>query len=220
MMKRAMTFLMLSGALVACGGIAADDIVTTDSGSDAGIDGHPPDAKPLSPFCPATIPPQGSACALKNSTIMCEYGDDPRWTCNTMAYCNNGTWLYSQTDSAWCPTPATNPAACPATFAAAQQGGVCTATAPCHYAEGWCACMNLGGPPIPDAGPPSSSWVCSFALAPGCPAVRPHLGATCTQPNLECDYSACDDPDGLSVQCDPTTMVWMHGFGAPCAGAQ
>jgi hypothetical protein len=213
-MKRAVLLMMLSA--VACGG-KVDDVIP-DAGSDGEVapDATPP--PPLDPGCPAAQPTDGTACAKEG--LECEYGPDPRWTCNWVASCYQGRWSVTTTNDAWCPTPSENPAACPGSFTEASQAGVCDAPGtPCQYAEGWCSCMFFGGPPLPDGGGQDYSWQCGFGLATGCPASRPRLGTSCTAPDLDCEYSACDQPSGLSVRCDVSTHTWAEGFGSVCAGA-
>lgn len=200
----------------ACGG-KTDSTQGQDAGtdSDVGPDGfvHPTPALP----CPTVQPADGTACS--KSGIECEYGDDPRWTCNWIATCDGARWSVATTNDAWCPTPATNPDACPATFAAAQQGNSCDAPGtPCQYAQGFCACSWIDAPPMPDAGQ-LYDWQCAWGPAAGCPAKRPRLGTSCNDPSLGCDYGACDVPTGLSVSCDPDTMTWTENFGSLCAGA-
>ena len=200
-------------ALAACGG-KTDDVVPTDAGHDEGVD-----AKPLpNPVCPSAVPQDGSSCSHEG--VKCEYGSDPRWTCNTIAYCSSGRWSVGTTNDAWCPTPDPNPPSCPASFSTAQQGAACSDPGtPCQYSQGWCTCMWLGGPPIMDGGP-EYTWECSYGTtSTGCPSARPRLGTPCNMPGTSCDYGVCDQPSGLSVQCDETTHTWTDGFGAPCAGA-
>lgn len=200
-------------AFAACGG------KTDDGGSDAATDATPvTDAQP-STGCPDyAMPKDGSACSEEG--LKCEYGSDPRWTCNWIAYCHQGRWSDSTTNDAWCPTPAQNPASCPATFASVPQGSECTsADVPCQYPQGWCSCMYWGGPPMPDGGGPTYAWQCSYGTSTGCPATRPRIGTSCSMPDLECDYGVCDQPSGLSVRCDGSTHTWADGIGAPCAGA-
>lgn len=204
-------------ALVACGG-KTSDVVTDAGGPDDGVDAkpHPTPA----PDCPTAQPQDGSSCTKEG--IACEYGDDPRYTCNWVASCTQGRWSVSTTNSAWCPTPQPNPASCPATHDLAVQGGDCTDIGvPCEYPEGWCSCIDVGGPPMPDGGGPQAMWMCqsSAQFTQGCPSTRPRLGTACAQADVQCSYSPCGSPDGLSVQCDSTTMTWAPGFGDLCGGA-
>ncbi len=200
-------------ALAACGG-KQDDPTTGDAGSD----GAKADAQPLSPDCPTAQPSDGASCS--HDGLSCEYGSDPRYTCNWLATCSSGTWSVSTSNDAYCPTPATNPSACPATYGAAQQGSACTAVdVPCSYAEGWCSCVFVGGPPIPDGGGPDSIWMCGGSLSAGCPASRPRIGTPCTASGVMCAYAPCNTPDGLAVACDPSTGTWNTTFGNMCAGA-
>src|SRR5580765_1873144 len=102
MMRR---YLPLLACVFAC-----DEVVTDDGGVDAANE-TTPDAKadmsftidcadatfvdvvlspipPSCPPCPATMPPQGSAC---DASIECEYGTDERVGCNPMAVCGEPT---------------------------------------------------------------------------------------------------------------------------------
>jgi len=210
---RKVAWVAAAFALAACGG-------KTDSsppGTDAGTDGfvHPTPSLP----CPTDQPADGASCT--HDGVECEYGSDPRYTCNWVATCSNGMWSSSTSNDAWCPTPQANPAACPATYG---QPGACTDSdvgAPCQYAEGWCSCIFVGGPPTPDGGGPDTSWMCfdQATMTSGCPKSRPRLGTACAQGDLECDYSPCGTPSGLAVQCDSSTLTWAQSFGSPCAGA-
>ncbi len=205
-------------AVAACGGKTDDAAGDAGNAGDAAADhATPADAAPLPDHgCPGAQPQEGTACATE--TLQCEYGNDPRWTCNWVATCAKGRWSVATTNDAWCPTPATNPAACPATFTAASQGGVCpSAGVPCDYAEGFCTCLHYGGPPFPDAGQPADTWACNYIPGTDCPAARPRLGEPCAPAGTECDYGVCDLPSGLSVQCDLTTHTWRTGSGSPCA---
>ncbi|HEY1955086.1 MAG TPA: hypothetical protein VGH28_05725 [Polyangiaceae bacterium] len=215
-MKRLAVIVAL--ALAACGGKTDSQSTTqSDAGSDGAPDAfvHPTPSLP----CPDAQPQDGASCSHEG--VECEYGNDPRYTCNWIATCGQGTWSVTTTNDPWCPTPPTNPAACPATY---NQTGQCTdgeVGVPCQYAEGWCSCIFVGGPPMPDGGGPDTAWMCfdQSSVTPGCPATRPRLGTSCTQTDLQCNYSPCGTPSGLAVQCDAQTFTWTQSFGGVCGGA-
>ncbi len=213
MTSRLFFFALVAAATVACGG-KTDDVIV-DGGGDGPING---DSGPgPGPSCPASAPNPSSACSIDG--IQCEYGTDPRWTCNTVAMCMGGTWLFGDFGGQGCPTVSGSD--CPAAFSDIHQGDSCTETnAPCNYSSSsateFCICGSLGGPVQLDGG--HDQWQCS-APQEGCPAAKPHLGATCAQANLQCDYSVCGEPNGLSVQCDPSTSTWVEGPTAVCAMA-
>lgn len=215
-MKSLLALGLLAALATACGG--KTDTTLTDGGT--GPDGEGIDVvhpTPANPFCPSAQPQDGSSCT--HDGVKCEYGSDPRYSCNWVASCDQGRWSVSTSNDMYCPTPSTNLPSCPATWSEAQSAGTCSALGtPCHYAEGWCSCIDMGGPPMPDAGM-QAYWMCAGAPSVGCPAERPHLGTTCTQPDLQCDYAPCDQPQGLSVRCDGTYGTWVDGFGMLCAGA-
>jgi hypothetical protein len=195
----------------ACGG---NVINPTDGGGDSPTgDGGP------GPDCPATPPSAVLGESCNNTGISCEYGGDPRWTCNTVATCTSGSWSVTSPDPTGCPTK--NGPACPASESDIQPGMACSPTGTsCDYstasATSFCVCTYPGGPVQLDGG--GAIWQCSTSLA-GCPALRPRLGAPCSQPNLECDYSVCGLPSGSSVRCDQSTSTWVEGFGGACAKA-
>ncbi len=95
--------------------------------------------------CPLTVPAQGLPCAV--TAIPCEYGDDPRWSCNTLATCTASGWSVQQptTDPAsGCPTPQP---ACPPTFPASPDAIVSCSSGlsyECVYPEGNCLCGGGG----------------------------------------------------------------------------
>jgi hypothetical protein len=170
-----------------CGGIV-------DNGGDGGTQ---PDAE--SGGCPSSTPANGSACA--SSLLLCEYGSNPRWACDTVALCSSSGWQVSPPASD-CPTPT-----CPT---GVQPGASCDGAQSCDDSSAsrtaFCSCVS-GGPVHSDGGPPGS-WICT-AAAPGCPAVRPRLGSACAEPNLDCDYGICAGPSGLDVMCSEGT--WIQG---------
>lgn len=212
-----LAWLVPVALVAACGGktdigVPGQDAAVVDAGQDVFV--HPTPSLP----CPTAQPQDGTTCSHEG--VQCEYGDDPRWSCNWIASCSNGSWSVTTSNDAWCPTPPKNPPACPASYASVPQGGACgEVDTPCQYPEGWCTCMIGWGPPEQDGGQPENFWECSSGPSAGCPSTRPRLGTSCAQPGVECDYAPCDEPSGLSVTCDPETDTWGTGLGAPCGGA-
>jgi hypothetical protein len=205
----------------ACGGLD----VFIDGGTDGNTnsDGGPGPGPGPGPNCPTSAPSASSACSKDG--MQCEYGGDARFTCNAVATCSSlgnlggpGTWSYAATSSD-CPT--VSAPQCPAMFNELQPGSSCPSLgATCNYSSGaatqFCTCGSQGGPILLDGG--DTTWQCGSPQQ-GCPAVRPHLGATCTQPSLQCDYDVCGEPSGLGVQCDPNLGTWVQGMPVACLQA-
>ena len=204
--------LIVGAGAVACGGKTDGDF-DGGGGDGGGTDGGPGPSGP----CPQAEPSYGAACSQAN--LECEYGGDPRTTCNRVWSCAGGSWAMAKTGDPTCPS--TNSAACPSDASLAS--GACgDPGATCDYstsgASRWCACTFMGGPVQIDGGN-QYTWQCGFGTMSGCPALRPRLGSACAQPDLECDYSVCGIPMGLSVRCEGSTGTWVTGFGMVCAGA-
>jgi len=199
------TFFFL--IFVGCGGVTAGSI--DGDGGGGGDDGGGP-----SRGCPVSAPSIGSGCSTES--LECEYGNDPRWSCNTVTRCKGGAWSKVQSNDSTCPTPATNPAACPASRT--QASGACSVEGTaCNYEGHWCACGFNGGPWMIDGG--NSSWQCGGGTFASCPATRPHIGSACPKTMLECDYGVCGLPQGLSVECGANTLTWVSSAGPVCAKA-
>jgi len=196
---RAMRFSILFVFLAACGGVALD--VSDGGGGDSG---------PLGKSCPKSPPAGNDSCSVDN--LECEYGSDPRWTCNTLFRCSRGVWESGNTTDPSCPTQP-NSSQCPAT----QPFGTCTNEPACRYGNTWCACTFLGGPWNVDAGA-NKKWICA-QHDPDCPAVRPQIGSPCATPKLSCDYGVCGVPSGSAVRCDENTGTWATNMTF-CAGAK
>jgi hypothetical protein len=140
--------------------------------------------------CPPALPASGAACTARGSAALCEYGDDPWFDCNTIAYCDSqGGWYTVAPRTPDCPS--TLPSGCPASFAeAASDGQGACASAPdglltCRYPEGTCSC-TAGG------------LTCPAPAAAGCPAARPHAGTACSAPCTTWGSGVCD---GESMKC-------------------
>jgi len=183
------------------GGSAEDGATTTDgAASDGGVtgDGSASDGG-ASAACPATAPQLGGTCPINNA--VCEYGNDPKPECNSLAVCAVGRWQFA-------PRGACAPAGstCPATYAAVPKGQTCTPEfLDCAYSEGQCNCArgNLRLDAI---------WLCTPTSA-GCASPRPRLGSACTSTGLSCDYGACSG--GVAETC--RNGFWQRDF-RPCPG--
>jgi len=206
-------FLALGICLAGCGGKSLDN----GDGGNGDDGGNNADSGP-GPNCPVSVPQNASSCAIEG--LECEYGSDVRSTCNTVVTCTNGGWTMPKPFDPSCPTQA-NSSSCPAS--PAQATGTCSEMGlACNYSTSsetqFCTCNYMGGPPMLDGGT-FASWQCSSGGATGCPAVRPKIGASCAQADLNCDYDVCGAPQGLSFQCSSKTGTWIEGFGDVCAGA-
>jgi hypothetical protein len=193
----------LSSFALGCGGARVSE---PEPGQDAGHDSHTPDDAshadvrpppasdahgaldalgPWSAVCPVTAPTVNGTCT--NEGVTCEYGSlQYDIACDTVLQCENGTWQTFEMAGA-CTPDMPNPATCPSTYAAIDQGGACSPSGEtCAYADGVCNCeVFFGGVEVGDAGP---TWVCN--PGPGCPMPRPRLGSPCTG-NTSCTYETC-----------------------------
>jgi len=216
-MTSSRALLVLGIFLAACGGKSLDN---DDAGGDGGNNGDSShnDSGP-GPNCPTTQPKEGDACSINK--LECEYGGDVRSTCNEVFTCLGGSWTVPKPFDQSCPT-GDNAPSCPASPSAAT-GSCSDMGLACNYSTSqkteFCTCNYMGGPPMLDGGM-QATWQCSFGSSTGCPAARPKIGATCTQPDLNCNYDVCGFPQGLSFMCSGDTNTWVEGFGDVCAGAQ
>jgi MYXO-CTERM domain-containing protein len=182
---------------------AADASVAGDGGArpaDAGTD-----ADACSNPCPNAEPAVGDPCA---TTLLCEYGEDPRRQCNRVYTCSAGAFVAVAGDDAGCPTVLA--AGCPATRDSLEAGAACDpAGLACSYAEGECMCQ----PGLPDAG---DSWWClpvPALVGSPCPVVRPRLGTACSSSPVNlCMYES----DCTFESCEPCGR-WTLGI-VPCGG--
>jgi hypothetical protein len=162
--------------------------------------------------CPVAEPALGDPC--DPSTAACEYGEDPRHQCNRVYSCVSGhfqiTTFPAQSpsdlpDAAGCPT--TLPADCPPSLASVAVGAACTPNLRCPYVDGECACF---------AGDDAGAWACAPGNVLGgsdaaCPAVRPHLGASCPAQSGYCVY----DFDCSFEACSCGEWVWGYSECPP-----
>ena len=144
------------------------------------------------PFCPATLPIVGTACASTGAD--CEYRGDGGAACVRYARCTATSGGGSGWDVTPPPSPACGaiPSGCPASFGALAQGAACPLTGggSCTYPEGVCACASCrtdGGTGL------GSVWKCLpwSAAGAGCPVPRPLLGSACATDQLTCDWNQC-----------------------------
>jgi len=190
-------FLVLALGAAACGGKTSTD--EGGGGGDASTDTPAP-----SP-CPATAPTNGAAC--DRTGLVCGYGDDPRWSCRTVATCN-GTW--SVVADACPPSP---PATCPATLADASGKDCPTKDAFCSYDGLACQCTNCVEYPIERCDGPIT-WRCESPNSdPVCPAAIPNVGLGCSTEGKQCTYG-CEN--GHSRTCSGGVWVASNSpYGCP-----
>src|SRR3954469_23349822 len=68
--------------------------------------------------CPATPPTFGAPCAARGSAAICEYGEDPWYDCDTIAFCDPTlVWHVFETNLSGLGCPTTLPSECPSSFA-------------------------------------------------------------------------------------------------------
>lgn len=173
----------------ACGGTTLEPI------DDGGTDSSP--GNDAGTYCPSSPPKQNDSCSKDG--LWCEWGSDPNLSCNTTAQCANGSWIVTQ--GADCVTPP-NPSSCPATFASVPVGQSCGSLVgtTCQYDKGMCGCAVPSSGPYPEDAAAVAKWYCDDPGA-GCPMPRPKLGTKCNSEGLECDYSSCVLPTGVSLVC-------------------
>lgn len=174
--------LSIAFFLAACGG-KTETTGAPDStpGGDAGVDATSDTPTPTP--CPATAPGDGSACG-KNG-LVCGYGDDPRWSCRTVATCNGATWSVTPPPSTCTPLP---PTTCPATLADANGKDCTPKDAYCGYDGLACHCTNCVEYPDEHCSGPLT-WHCETpSTDPGCPAAMPNAGTACTSEGRQCTY--------------------------------
>lgn len=166
------------------------------------------------PSCPLSAPEAGAPCtggtSLGTGPALCEYGDDLRSACNTVASCGaDARWVVQPPDvDAGCPSLRSS--FCPPTFAAGADAGiVCTAAFACDYPEGICGC---GWVSSDIDGGLTYGWTCAPQPAL-CPSTRPRWGTACATEGLQCAYSGpCYTPP--FVPAEPTECLcgtWQRG---------
>jgi hypothetical protein len=86
-----------------------------------------------------------------------------------------------------------NPASCPATYAALEAArSPCASSVGCAYPEGYCTCYGACGgvKPDPNEPTPASSWACSPPRE-GCPVGLPAAGTACADEGHTCLFGSC-----------------------------
>jgi hypothetical protein len=174
------------------------------------------------------VSPPTSGASCPNTAVECEYGTNFDLQCDVLAQCygnvnSTGTWMLTEPTPSSCsnPDPGVGPG-CPANFAAAKMGGVCTSVGlVCDFPEGRCGCAApQNGDPLPpgfDAAPPPATWACAGPPGNGCPTERPRVGALCSDPNATCFYGACGVPGSSLISC--VFGTWGYSGMGPCGGA-
>ncbi len=175
-------------------------------------DAPPPDSAVITTDgAPAVGPcgtsPPDNATSCPRIGLVCEYGDDPREECHTLASCEaSGQW---QLTSPRC--TALPPVTCPATREAAAGMDCTPMDAWCTYADLGCHCTNCREFPIATCAGPLK-WVCDTPNAdPACPAGKPAKGASCAQNGQVCRYE-CGSEGGRTCQAG----AWVASEGGPC----
>jgi hypothetical protein len=176
----------------------------------------PPDST-----CPATPPVDGARCS---GPFVCEYpGAHPGLHCRTSAVCE-GTWFVTPASSSC--GQVVRP--CPATFATVADGDPCPIeftgngvdagflNGACDYDEGRCQCLPCEKLAL-DTG---HMWSCRRwdSGGPGCPPLSPTPGASCSTPELGCDYDGCGRPQvGYDLKCTDGRWVGRASNNVGCA---
>jgi len=127
-------------------------------GGGGGGDGGPGPGP--SPYCPQSEPTYGDACSKPN--LECEYGSDPRSTCNDLWTCTSSGWAMAKAGDPTCPS--TSSPSCPPSLSGVEVGGACgDPGAVCNYSTSsqteWCVCGFMGGPIMMDGGS-QYTWQC------------------------------------------------------------
>ncbi len=148
---------------------------------DAGDWGESSDGSSWSPVCPEMQPSTGTTCSGAAVGVSCEYGA-AWWSigCNTVLWCNaqDEAWTNSNPSALGClPQPGPNCASCPIN-PTGLSGACSNPGVSCYYGEG----------PSRTCSATDTTWSCY--PPPGCPSVRPRLGAPCvTGPSGGCRYN-------------------------------
>lgn len=138
---------------------------------------------PKSP-CPSSAPRAGTACS--DASLLCSWGEDPRFGCRTVESCNAGKWK-SVGDSCSAKEPA-----CPQTRPEPADGGVDTCTSAdlgltCVYDHEAYTCAPCEGNLCFAA----NHWQ-TQPLSTACPATEPNFGEPCAVASgTECNYNTC-----------------------------
>ncbi len=157
--------------------------------------------------CPASLPAAGDGCG--GLYLACEYGDDPRPDCRSIARCQDGAWKTRAADKCG-PYVETPLPACPYTRAQMRnEAETCTTMeAICLLPDNKvCVCHNCGDVSysFTPCTQPRRSWHCEPPSPGGdssCPPLeRPKIGSSCSPEGASCTYSGiCADLPPLECQ--------------------
>ncbi|HSQ68207.1 MAG TPA: hypothetical protein VLM85_33585 [Polyangiaceae bacterium] len=211
------------GAMLACGGLAADD-TTGDASSD-----HTLDAKHLDSGlglgdgaadgasseagvapCPLSPPKVGDPCAAPQQ---CEYGPSFHPECDTMVQCTSGgTWALEWDGVTSCTF---TDQGCPAVLADIDSPSCPSQGMSCNFGDTQCDCVGgCGGGAQLHGGAPLGQWSCVTKDGTGtCPWPRPRIGTACGPTDFGCAYAAACCP-GWNMAC--TSGVWQGVTAGPC----
>lgn len=208
------TALLSSIALVAaCGGsTSTDPAASADSGlTDAGRADSGGKDGGISPACPSAAPDANATCPREE--LQCEYGDDPRHQCHTIATCRQGKWEVTSPKCAQIP-----PTKCPATRADAQGKDCSPENALCVYEDGLtCSCTTCPNPYPLCQELKTPVWACQAPNADAeCPAARPNLGAACAKEQKKCSYG-CEQENNLVCSSGAWQRDPNNQFGCPAS---
>ena len=190
--------MLATVSLVACGGTTSTGTGTGPSDGGAGSDAPTAlgDASSTAASCPPTPPSANESCARRG--LVCEFGDDPRASCHTLATCGDaGKWEVTSPKCQALPT-----VKCPASRQAAQGQSCTPESAICVYEDGLqCNCTTCPNP-YPICQPlPAAQWACQAPNAdPACAPARPKLGTPCAKAGQLCSYGCERENNLLCVQ--------------------
>ncbi|MCC6998085.1 MAG: hypothetical protein IT370_25955 [Deltaproteobacteria bacterium] len=204
MRKLSLLGLWVLVAAASAAGCGDDDDGGKLDAAVVGGDGGARDGAVLPTPCPATPPQVNDACP--RAGLVCEYGDDPRESCHTVATCN-GTWSIVAPRCTALP-----PVICPATREAAAGQDCTPMDAYCSYGDNLdCHCTNCREFPVAGCAGPLR-WDCDAPnVDPMCPAGKPALGGGCAPDDQRCVYSCGQDG---ARECK--AGVWTAAQGGPC----
>lgn len=140
---------------------------------------------PPFPGCPFEAPAQESRCLESDISLQCEYGEEHRATCNTIATCTAFGWVVVPPDERCTP----NDEGCPESSFEIVRGAECSLRGIlCSYSTATCACDGVPGPGGSDF---KFNWACTDAQQTDCPQIREHLGSSCFAEGKRCSYGGC-----------------------------
>jgi hypothetical protein len=178
--------LMLAGCGDVVDTVGADSAAPEDARAPSDRTGDETDPRPSCQSLPR--PAAGSPC----DAAPCEYGSSPFLDCDELATCSatesgDRVWSIEQPDPALCAAATSACAgAAPVAGKPCSGPGLCSPVAgpQCDTAAGtYCYCYPTQT---------TMTWMC-VSHGPGCPPVRPRLGAACTtDADVQCSYAGVD----------------------------